>query len=119
MKYLSITVWDVKVDPISQKHTITVVGTDNISEVDADSLIHCELNIPGTGYTRRKSVLYHPLGNNINILTIHYKRNNNSISRSKVKVCLFNVKFLNLLKKREILPQFTCFFISFYLRLFQ
>lgn len=64
MKYLSITEWDVKMDPISQKHTITVVGTDNISEVDADSLIHCELNIPDTGYTKRKSILYHPLGNN-------------------------------------------------------
>lgn len=65
MKYLSITEWNVKVDPISQKHNITVVGTDNLSEVDANSLIHCELNIPGTGYTKRKSVLYHPLGNTI------------------------------------------------------
>ncbi|CAG9762369.1 unnamed protein product [Ceutorhynchus assimilis] len=57
---LSITEWDLKRNPDTQKFTMFITGTEKISDLDLGMLIHCELKIPGTGYVKLKSLLYYP-----------------------------------------------------------
>ncbi|KRT82661.1 Immunoglobulin, partial [Oryctes borbonicus] len=44
------------------KFSVAVTSTIKSSKLDYGSLIFCELRIPGTGYVKRKSLLYYPPG---------------------------------------------------------
>ncbi|KAF5272430.1 hypothetical protein FQA39_LY07898 [Lamprigera yunnana] len=43
----------------SGSYSITVITTIATDKINPGSLIHCELRIPGTGYVKRKSLLYY------------------------------------------------------------
>ncbi|KAF2893337.1 hypothetical protein ILUMI_12836 [Ignelater luminosus] len=42
------------------RYSVTVVSSAFLNKLNPGSLIHCELRIPGTGYVKRKSMLYYP-----------------------------------------------------------
>ncbi|XP_050316388.1 uncharacterized protein LOC126750720 isoform X2 [Anthonomus grandis grandis] len=63
---LSIIEWDLKKNPITERYSMSIVGTHKLNELDPGTLIHCELKIPGTGYVKLKSLLYYPEYNSEN-----------------------------------------------------
>ncbi|KAF5308149.1 hypothetical protein FQR65_LT06329 [Abscondita terminalis] len=42
------------------RYSVTVVTSVLLTKISPGSLVHCELRIPGTGYVKRKSMLYYP-----------------------------------------------------------
>lgn len=58
------------------RYSVTVVSSGFLDKISPGSLVHCELKIPGTGYVKRKSMLYYPPSKYFNF---------------KGDVCLFNL----------------------------
>lgn len=50
------------------RYSVTVITSVLASDLNSGTLIHCELRIPGTGYMKRKTMLYYPPGMNIGIV---------------------------------------------------
>lgn len=42
------------------KYTVFVIAVADAAVLVPGSLIHCEMRIPGTGYVKRKAMLYYP-----------------------------------------------------------
>lgn len=57
--------WNTRLNP-SGRYSVFTVATAEVNVLTAGSLIHCEMRIPGTGYVKRKALLYYPAGKQIN-----------------------------------------------------
>lgn len=51
--------WNMGKHP-NGKYSIMTKSLALVDELQAGSLIHCEIRIPGTGYVRKESLLYYP-----------------------------------------------------------
>lgn len=69
---LFVNIFSVPLQPIewttrllieNGKYSAFVVAAANATSLTPGSLIHCEMRIPGTGYVKRKALLYYPPGN--------------------------------------------------------
>lgn len=50
------------------RFSVSVVAAADASVLAAGSLIYCEMRIPGTGYVKRKAILYYPAGKKRKVL---------------------------------------------------
>ncbi|KAK5647644.1 hypothetical protein RI129_002536 [Pyrocoelia pectoralis] len=62
-KYMEAIEWSTSKLP-SGRYSLTTTSTVPLDILSPGSLIHCDLRIPGTGYIKRKSMLYYPLSKN-------------------------------------------------------
>lgn len=44
------------------RYSVSVVAAADARVLAAGSLVYCEMRISGTGYVKRKALLYYPLG---------------------------------------------------------
>lgn len=58
------------------KFSVFSVATADVENLIAGSMFYCDLRIPGTGYVRRKQMLYYPLGK-MQLVKIERCRNRN------------------------------------------
>lgn len=57
--YLQAVEWSTSRLPTG-RYSVTITTSILLNKIAAGSLVHCELKIPGTGYVKRKSMLYYP-----------------------------------------------------------
>lgn len=61
--------WNTSRHP-NGRFSVFVVAHALVESLAPGSLIHCELRIPGTGYVKKRSLLYYPTGELISVKKI-------------------------------------------------
>lgn len=62
-KYLDAVEWSTARLP-SGRYSLTTTTSVVLDSISPGSLVHCDLKIPGTGYVKRKTMLYYPISKN-------------------------------------------------------
>ncbi|KAB0804357.1 hypothetical protein PPYR_01327 [Photinus pyralis] len=63
-KYLDAVEWSTSRLP-SGRFSLTTTTSVLLDTISPGSLVHCDLKIPGTGYVKRKTMLYYPINSTI------------------------------------------------------
>lgn len=58
---LQLIEWNTRLHE-NGRFSVFVIGAADVTDLIPGSLIHCEMRIPGTGYVKRKALLYYPPG---------------------------------------------------------